>query len=402
MLIVNNNQIFIFHSTDFQRYPIGGTIGTIKNFLKYTEYECMLVGLTNDSRIKVGEWQKIRVRGKIFEFLPVAYSKKEKIPHKVIMLLGTIRFRNKIFAKCRHDTINAMFYVDRQCHTVLKHVKPRHFKLHSFYKMTDAVNPLKTSGRKISKIKLLQDLYFLYFFKPLLVDASAIFGINDDCRAFCNQTLTSETQRRKYHHLNHFLDYDKLLTYIPEKPEKGTSGTKHLIFWGRIVEVKGLHLMIDSTKRLNADGPRCHLTIIGDGEDRAKIEQYAQNTGCNHSIRFAGRRNIEEIAELSANADLFLMSSFSEGIPTAMLEAMVFGLPAVSTAVGGIPTLIKQGVNGYLVYNRNPDDYQSAIEKALKLDRKKVLHYNQNLIKNEFSARAIVGEMDRLIKKAIA
>ena len=107
--------MFIFHATDYQNYPIGGTIGTIRNFLKYTIFDCVLIGLTNNPRVELGEWQKINVFGRNFDFLPIALSRNEVIPHKSLMLIGIIIYRKRILEKCDSDTINAMFYVDRQC-----------------------------------------------------------------------------------------------------------------------------------------------------------------------------------------------------------------------------------------------------------------------------------------------
>ena len=394
--------IYIFHASDFQTYPVGGTIGTIRNFLYYTEFECLLVGLTNNPSVQIGKWVDIDVRGKKFKFLPIGYSKKEVIPHKILMLLGIIIFRQRIFEECKGEIFNALFYVDRQCHTVLKLIKPKKLILNSFYKMTDATNPLITSGRRVSQFKPLQTFYFNYFFKPLLLDSKLIFSINDDCRSFCEQTLKKPEDQTKIRHLNHFVDYEILKSLQDAvdqpRPKKGIK----FIFWGRIVKVKGLKLMFDAIKSLSEKYPGCELTVIGDGEDRPTLENYVSDQGLASRIQFAGKKDIRQIAAFSKSADIFLMSSYSEGIPTAMLEAMVFGLPVVSTEVGGISTLISQGVNGFLVANRNPDDYREAVEKALALDRSMVLQYNRELIQNHFSARAIVGEMDRLFRDAIA
>ena len=157
--------MFIFHATDYQNYPIGGTIGTIRNFLKYTIFDCVLIGLTNNPRVELGEWQKINVFGRNFDFLPIALSRNEVIPHKSLMLIGIIIYRKRILEKCDSDTINAMFYVDRQCYTALKYIVASGKQINSFYKMTDATNPLKTSGRRVSKIKFLQKIYFDWFFR---------------------------------------------------------------------------------------------------------------------------------------------------------------------------------------------------------------------------------------------
>ena len=56
-------KLFIFHATDYQTYPLGGTLGTIKNFLKYTQFECVLVGITNNPNTKLGVWKSIQIDG---------------------------------------------------------------------------------------------------------------------------------------------------------------------------------------------------------------------------------------------------------------------------------------------------------------------------------------------------
>ena len=396
-----NNKMFIFHATDYQNYPIGGTIGTIRNFFKYTIFDCVLIGLTSNPQVKLGEWQKINVFGKKFDFLPIALSRNEVIPHKILMLIGTIIYRKKILEKCDSDTINAMFYVDRQCYTALKYIVASGKQINSFYKMTDATNPLKTSGRMVSKIKFLQKIYFDWFFRPLLLDSSMIFSINDECHKFCEQTLLSTEQRQKIVDLNHFVDFNRLYELYRNAKMESKTYYKRLIFWGRIVQVKGLELIIESVQRLCGDGEKFECLVIGDGEERGRLEKIVCNLDLSDRIMFLGRKNIDEIAALSKNADLFVMSSYSEGVPTSMLEAMVFGLPIVSTSVGGVPNLVSPRVNGYLLDDRSVESYARAIRNALELDREHAEKYGRDLIKKSYSAESIVSKMDTLIMERI-
>ena len=171
-------KLYIFHATDYQRYPLGGTLGTIKNYLKYTRFQCVLVGITNNHRTKVGIWQKIEIDGRHYDFLPVACSRKEIIPHKILLLVGTIIFARRIMEKCNDKALNAMLFVNRECYLPIKHLLGKGKKVNVFYKMTEAVNPLTISGRPIAGIRLFQDVYLKVFIRPLLFGSSIIFSIS--------------------------------------------------------------------------------------------------------------------------------------------------------------------------------------------------------------------------------
>ena len=395
-----NDQLFIFESTDYQTYPLGGPLGTIKNFLRFTHCNCLLVGLTNRKNTSIGKWLRINIDGRDYEFLPLARAKREIVPHKILMLFGMIYFRRQILAKCQKKSINAMFLNNRECYSALRYILSPEKKINAFYKMTDAVNPLVTSGRSIAHVKWLQSLYFELFFKPLIKESKIIFSISDECRKFCEETLVRENERKKIVDLNHFVDFDRLVNIYKNSQAIVKSDKKRLIFWGRIVAVKGLDLMIESMQKLLSQGEDFELWIIGDGEERKKLEMLVDQFNLGNIIKFFGRKNIEEIAGLSNGASLFLMSSHNEGIPTSMLEAMTFGLPIVSTAVGGIPNLVSEGVNGYLAENRDPALYTKKIQKALQLDREKAKFYGKNLVFSSFSARSVVEQMDALIDKS--
>ena len=137
--------------------------------------------------------------------------------------------------------------------------------------------------------------------------------------------------------------------------------------------------------------------VIGNGEEKIKLERFASERDIDESIKFLGRKNINDISTIAKNADLFVMSSHTKGVPISMLEAMVFGLPIVSTSVGGIPSLVSSCLNGYLVNERDKDIFADAILKALNFDKTKSAEYGRNLVEKFYSARSIVNEMFRAI-----
>jgi glycosyltransferase involved in cell wall biosynthesis len=100
---------------------------------------------------------------------------------------------------------------------------------------------------------------------------------------------------------------------------------------------------IDSARKVI---PGLRLLLAGEGDQRGAIEQTICRCGLEQTVTLAGSRN--DVADLLAAADVFLMSSISEGIPLTVIEAMATRRPVVSTAVGGLPEMIEHGVTGFL------------------------------------------------------
>ncbi|APZ93706.1 glycosyltransferase [Fuerstiella marisgermanici] len=123
------------------------------------------------------------------------------------------------------------------------------------------------------------------------------------------------------------------------------------------VQVARLHELKDHQTALKAidearqTAPNIRLLIVGDGDERAAIEQTIAQLNLADHIKLAGTRS--DIADLLAASDAFLLSSISEGIPLTIIEAMAACLPVVSTAVGGIPEMITQGNSGFLADARD-------------------------------------------------
>ncbi len=90
------------------------------------------------------------------------------------------------------------------------------------------------------------------------------------------------------------------------------------------------------------------LTLAGDGPDRASLEEQARHLGIADQVVFAGWKNQEELRELYLKSDVAVLSSFAEGVPVVLMEAMSTGVPCVAPRINGIPELIRDGIDGLL------------------------------------------------------
>ena len=98
--------------------------------------------------------------------------------------------------------------------------------------------------------------------------------------------------------------------------------------------------------------PRARFLVVGRGPLQGELQALADELGLADRVIFAGARN--DVPEILALLDVFVLSSYTEAAPMAILEAMAAGRPAVCTAVGGVPEMVDDGVTGFLVPPREP------------------------------------------------
>jgi sugar transferase (PEP-CTERM/EpsH1 system associated) len=166
---------------------------------------------------------------------------------------------------------------------------------------------------------------------------------------------------------------------------------------GRLQDVKDQATLIEAFALLCAARPAAQeskglrLAVVGDGPLRARLEQKAQDAGVADLVWFAGARN--DIPQLMRSFDLFALSSIAEGTPVTLLEAMACGVPVVATAVGGIPEVVQDGVNGALVPASNAQALAEALGRYAD-DRVRVSAHGaaaREKIEHHYSVAAMVG-----------
>ena len=132
---------------------------------------------------------------------------------------------------------------------------------------------------------------------------------------------------------------------------------------GRLVPAKGQMILLKACLALRTKGVNFHLRMVGNGTDRHELEAFAQE----HSlpVTFEGSRTHAEILEFLNVTDIFVLASFAEGVPVALMEAMSMQVPCVSTKIAGIPELIRDGIDGFLVSASAVDELENALERLI-------------------------------------
>lgn len=140
-------------------------------------------------------------------------------------------------------------------------------------------------------------------------------------------------------------------------------GDRLLLSVGNLYPVKGHGDLVTALSYLAPRHPALHLAIAGRGDLADTLNREARTRRIGDRVHLLGLRN--DVAELLASADAFVLPSRSEGLPLALLEAMFAGLPIVATRVGEVPAALADGVAGLLVEPGRPDELARAIERLL-------------------------------------
>lgn len=140
---------------------------------------------------------------------------------------------------------------------------------------------------------------------------------------------------------------------------------KRLLYVGRLAAVKGLPILIDCLAALKASHPDIMLTVVGDGSDRAELESMTARLGLKENVKFVGYQSQAEVRKHMEQTDVFVMSSFAEGLPVVLMEAMAAGVPVVASQIAGVSELVEEGVSGYLVPPGDPVSLAERIKTLL-------------------------------------
>jgi len=140
---------------------------------------------------------------------------------------------------------------------------------------------------------------------------------------------------------------------------------KRLLYVGRLSAVKGLPVLLESLVALKKHHPDIILTVVGDGSDRTYLEQMTVNLGLSNNVAFVGYKSQAEVRKYFEETDVFVLSSFAEGVPVVLMEAMAAGVPVVATQIAGVSELVENDVSGYLVPAGDTASLTQSIEKLL-------------------------------------
>ena len=132
---------------------------------------------------------------------------------------------------------------------------------------------------------------------------------------------------------------------------------------GMLVNKKGLDTLLHGFARVLKTTPDAHLVIVGEGPERARLEQMAARLGLGGQVLFTGAQSHVEL--ILPAFDLYVSASFVEGLPTVLLESIASGVPVVATNIPGNNEVIEDGVSGHLMPVGDPQALAATITAAL-------------------------------------
>ena len=185
--------------------------------------------------------------------------------------------------------------------------------------------------------------------------------------------------------------------------EKRINADKHrVLFLARIIKEKGIYETIDAFRILKRKYLPCELLIAGDGIDLENAKDYVQQYDISNVI-FTGYVTAETKTKAFLNSSVYCFPTYEEGMPISMLEAMAFGLPVVTRAVGGVTDFFEDGQHGFITKSMDPAVFADYIER-LFLDKElyeRISMHNYYYARERFLASKVAMNLEKIYRDVL-
>jgi len=194
------------------------------------------------------------------------------------------------------------------------------------------------------------------------------------------------------------------INYKEKYKELGINAGEFLI--GNVARLetrKGHKFLIDALKKVIEErkGYPLKLLIIGEGNKREYLESYVKELNLEGKVIFTGYR--KDVEELMAIMDIFVLTSLREGLPRVLVQAAAVGMPSIAFNVDGVPEIIKDNYNGFLVKVKDVEQLENRIVKYMNNKELVLLHgrNGREFIENKWSIKGMVDRIDKIYQKLI-
>jgi glycosyltransferase involved in cell wall biosynthesis len=379
-------KVAIISSTDYKSYPMGGMMSFILDIVPYLrdQFEITLWGVSPnvDSTLN-SNCESIQFPVKIFSTVKIG---KKYIPN-IIRVTVNLFFKMKDILSCNYDII--YFHgIPLSLPFLLKKKKKPKIVNH----IHGVTNPFGVSLNKFISSKLMASLYEKY--RRWVIKNSDLILLAADKKTYIqfSSQFPAEIQK-KIIRIPNFADRNTFFKMDRNKVRIQLGLPKDiniLINTGRLSKQKDPILLIESFYHYHSVfDNNSKLIIIGEGDLKNLIENKIKELNLSSHVMILGPLSRNEIALWLNAADVFVYTSYGNGIPISLIEAAMCGLPIVSTSITGVYDLVVHDYTGYLVEKRDPEDIARKIKLALS--KKDILSNNiteisTNLTPNEISS----------------
>lgn len=189
---------------------------------------------------------------------------------------------------------------------------------------------------------------------------------------------------------------------IHTEPKEWSDRKKVIVSAGRLTKTKNYSMLINAFSTLQEKGKDYKLIIYGEGPERSNLENQIRTLGLTDRVYLPGRKdNVEDYIK---ECKIFVLSSMSEGMPNALIEAMSLGLACIATdcPTGGCRSLITTNVNGILIPVENTDELADSMERLIDNEDLAIkLGIEATKINKEYSPVRIYAEWEDVVKYCI-
>lgn len=170
---------------------------------------------------------------------------------------------------------------------------------------------------------------------------------------------------------------------------------------GNLRAPKGYQYLLPAFREVALKYPEVKLLIAGEGPLRRTLERFSRRLGVSEKVFFLGFK--KDLSVFYSGLDLFAMPSLWEGMPVALLEALSYGLPVVATAVSGIPEVMSDGCEGFLVAPANPQQIAAGMSELLNNPQKRLEMGNRGRarVASEYSREKMIAAYVNLYRDMI-
>ena len=384
-----------FYASDLHGVAEGGIASYVRELLKQSkpDFQHKLVGVTRNDEHAPGQWGRMKIEGVELQTLPlfsvdhdhITYEKG--MPLNARFLLALFRYRRLIL---RSADVLHFHRVELALPFVLWKKKgvPVVLTIHGSSRHHEQALGHRLFGKNwFNRLYLALEAFILERVdKVILVNSEGYDHYRQKFSRFSGKFVMFPT----------FIDFD-LFKPCGDGSCRQKFGVppdaRLIVFVGRLHEQKGVSLLIEAFGSLQARRLGHVLLLVGDGGDKPRLQEQVRVAGI-QGVMFAGAVAHAGLAEVLTAADLFVLPSLWEGMPIVLLEALACGVPAVSTDVGQVRDIIKEGENGYIVAGRSAGDMSDKMFAVLynsSRDRERL----RGSVKS-FSSEHVVARIEQL------
>lgn len=181
--------------------------------------------------------------------------------------------------------------------------------------------------------------------------------------------------------------------------------TNQFVCIGRLTPQKGQLLLIEAVALLAQQGVDVQLVLAGDGEIRDVLEQRIRTLGIQEQITITGWIGESEVRRHLLESRAMVLPSFAEGLPVAIMESLALGRPVISTCITGIPELLRDGANGWMITAGCVEDIARAMKEAVEtpLSRINEMGVTGNArVKEQHLAQTEAAKLESLLLEHVA